>query len=233
MQTEPPVIARMQSYITQWEQAADDRALFLRCYMMMTANMLSAVEQQEFNDSAWINTLLHRFADYYYVALNAYERGPDPAPAVWRLAFNAARDPHITAMQKLLLGVNAHINYDLVLTLADLLRPEWGGLSGPQRALRYADHCRVNDIIGQTIDAVQDQVLEPAMPGMDFIDVLLGRVDERLISRLITRWRETVWENTTHLLGMGSAQEQAALIARVESEALRTGRIICPGDTRL
>ncbi len=31
----------------------------------------------------------------------------------------------------------------------------------------YTDHCHVNDVIGGTIDAVQDQVIEPAMPVMD------------------------------------------------------------------
>jgi len=222
-----PVIVQMQSRIRQWKETADDKALFLSCYMMMTSNMLAASNQQEFSDPGWVSKLLHRFADYYFVALQAYEHSPASAPRVWQLAHNAAADPAMAAIRKLLLGVNAHINYDLVLTLVDLLRPEWATLSASQRADRYADHCRVNDVIGRTIDAVQDQVLEPAMPVMDIIDKLLGPIDELLLSRLIAHWRETVWLNATRLLAVEDAQEQAQLVSKIEQEALRIGDFIC------
>lgn len=75
-------------------------------------------------------------------------------------------------VQNLQLGVNVHINYDLVLTLDDLLRPEWPDMSEEQRATRFGDYCHVNDIIGRTINDVQDQVLEPAMSAMDIVDKL-------------------------------------------------------------
>ncbi len=227
-----PVVARMQTLIRQWEERADQRAIFLNCYMMMTCNMLSAIDQHEFNDPAWVERLLHRFADYYFVALEAYEQTPTAAPVVWQLAHNATRDPGALPLQKLLLGVNAHINYDLVLTLVDLLGPEWADLSDSQRVARYADHCHVNDVIGRTIDAVQDQVLEPAMPVMDILDKLLGRIDEVLISRLITQWRETVWQNAIRLLETPEPGEQAGLIQRVEQDALRLGEVIGLGGSR-
>lgn len=216
----------MQSLIARWDEVSDHRTIFLTCYMMMTRNMLAAIDQQKFKDSAWVDSLLHRFADYYFVALDAYERNPATAPSVWQLAHNATRDPHMPALQKLLLGVNAHINYDLVLTLVDLLRPEWDNLSGSQRAARYADHCHVNEVIGHTIDAVQDQVLERTAPVMDIIDRLLGPIDEMLISRLITHWRETVWRNAMRVLETNESGERARLIQRVEGEALSLGRII-------
>ncbi len=124
-------------------------------------------------------------------------------------------------LQKLLLGVNAHINYDLVLTLAEILRPEWAQLSEDQRGQRYADHCHVNDVIARTIDAVQDQVLEPAMPVLDIVDRLLGPMDERMVSRTITHWRDQVWQHATSLVEMGDPDEQSRLIRRVEADALR------------
>src|SRR4030065_45099 len=104
----------MQTRIRQWEEASDQRAIFLTCYLMMTRNMLSAISQHEFNDAAWVDQLLHRFAEYYFVALEAYEQDPAAAPSVWRLAHNTTQDPSALALQNLLLGVNAHINYDLV-----------------------------------------------------------------------------------------------------------------------
>lgn len=197
--------------------------------MMMTSNTLVAINQQEFSDPSWVGEVLQHFADYYFVALQAYEDSPASAPAVWQLAHKAASDPKMAALRKLLVGVNAHINYDLVLTLIDLLQPEWVILSDSQRANRYADYCRINDVMSRTIDAVQDQVLEPAMPIMDIVDNLMGSVDEFLISRLLIQWRENVWRNAMSLLAAVDAQEQARLTDSIEQDALKIGNFIC-GD---
>ena len=230
--TDADVIARMQAIIRAWEETADRRAVFLTCYMMMTENMQTAVKQGEFADCAWVDRLLRHFAGYYFVALDAYERDRASAPAVWRLAHNAALEGRELALQQLLLGVNAHINYDLVLTLADMLDPKWAELTEEQRHLRYVDYCHVNDIIGRTVDAVQDQVLEPAMPAMELVDRLFGDLDERLISRIITDWRESVWEHTAHLLDTHDPAMRAVLVQRVEDDALHRGRLIGLWQTR-
>lgn len=232
MRPDPPVIAHMQSFVQRWDEAADRKAVFLRCYSMMTANMLAAIERGEFTDRDWVDRLLHRFADYYFDALDRYERTPAAAPAVWRLAHDATRDPATLPLQHLLLGVNAHINYDLVLTLADLLEPEWGALSAPQRAARYRDHGHVNRVIARTIDAVQDEVLEPAMPGMSLLDVLMGPLDEYLIARLITGWREDVWQNAARLMEARARGDDAPVLAQVEAFTLRLGRRIRFGPLR-
>jgi hypothetical protein len=223
-----PVVARMDRLVQQWEEKADRRAIFLKCYMMMTQNTLLAIEQDEFNDPEWVERLLHRFADYYFVALEAYEQNPATTPLVWQLTHNATRQKRVSPLQHLLLGVNAHINYDLVLTAVDLLKPEWHTLSRQERAARYADHCRVNNVIGRTIDAVQDDVMAPAMPVMGVVDRLMGRLDERLIAHIITRWREGVWRHAVHLLEVQAPDERDIVLHLVERRALRIGRVIGP-----
>jgi hypothetical protein len=220
------VMEQMETLVAQWQDAGDDKVLFLDCYRMMTGNVLSTIQTNEFKDPEWVGRLLFHFADYYFEALQDYQLNPASPPQPWQLAHNAAADPHVTALQKLLLGVNAHINYDLVLTLVDLLADEWDQHSPAQRQDRYADHCQINQIIGQTIDAVQDQVLEPAMPVMALVDSLLGPVDEFLISGLISQWRELVWVNASSLLEMGDADQRANRIAEIEQEVLRIGRMI-------
>jgi len=216
-----PVTQRMQSLVQHWETASDRRSIFLSCYMLMTLNMLAAIDTGEFNDSSWVNTLLGRFADYYFDALEAYERDSPATPAVWRLTHDAARRPETHVLQNLLLGVNAHINYDLVLTLVDILEREWAGLPTSRRERCYADHCHVNEVIGRTVDAVQDRVIEPVTPAMDMVDKLLGPLDEWLISRLIAHWRDEVWDQAVRLMETSGPGERERLRRHVEAASLR------------
>lgn len=219
--SEIPLLTHMTDQIGRWEVQGDQRALFLSCYCMMTSNMFHAIHQQEFEDSIWVDRLLHRFADYYFEALEAFERDPASAPEVWQIAHYGAHDPHLYALQRLLLGVNAHINYDLVLTLVDLLEDEWTELREEKSTIRYVDYCQVNAIIGRTIDAVQDELIEPAMPVMRLLDQVLGRLDEMLISRLITSWREVTWQHAVSLLESADADDRARLTLLVEQHAMR------------
>jgi hypothetical protein len=220
---ERTVLIRMTTLVDQWEAAHDRRAIFLGCYRLMTANMLDAIEAGRFHDAVWVSSLLHRFADYYFDALKLYDQQRPDTPAVWRLAFDATRDEDVMTLQHLLLGVNAHINFDLVFTLVDLLAPEWTGLTDERRAQRHTDHTLVNRIIGETVDAVQDQVIDRHSPWYDFVDKLLGPVDEWLTSRLISQWREEVWENAVRYLAAATPEERETLRQRIEQQALRLG----------
>ena len=123
-----------------------------------------------------------------------------------------------------MLGVNAHINYDLVLTLYDMLHSDWDSLSEEDRKSRYQDHCLVNTIIGETIDKVQDEVVEQYSPFMDFVDKMMGRLDEKMLVSLISRWRETVWENTMQLLQCANESEREQLIKQLKKDVFRTAK---------
>lgn len=201
----------MQAQAQQWEQRSDRRAFFLRCYALMTGNTLAAIEEGQFHDPRWVGQLLHLFADYYFLALDAYECRDPRTPLVWRMAHDAASTQSTQVVQDLLLGINAHINYDLVLTLVDMLEPEWGGLSLDQRRQRYEDHCHVNTIIAATVDSVQDQVITPDSPWLRAMDWALGPLDEHLAARLIRGWREEVWQQAQQMLATSDPDERADL----------------------
>jgi hypothetical protein len=221
---------RMRALVQRWEEASDRRAVFLRCYLLMTDNVLAAIAAGEFYDAAWVHTLLHQFAGYYFAALEAYERDQHVAPPWWRIAFDTAQNPSALVLHHLLLGVNAHITYDLVLATADVLAPEWASLSEGARELRHADYTHVNHVIGRTIDAVQDEIIDRAMPGMVVVDKMLGPVDEWMISHLIAHWRDSVWRETTHLIETADPQERIALLEHIEAETMRRANAILGHD---
>lgn len=233
-QQQPPMtthttLDRMHTTIGAWEQAGDRRTIFLKCYALMTSNMLLAIEQGRFRDPQWVERLVHHFAEYYFVALEAYEAHSLELPDVWRLAFDQAREPTTTAVQSLLMGVNAHINYDLVFALADVLQDEWDTLTPEQREARYQDHCTVNEVIGETVDAVQDQVVESYARAMNLVDVLLGPLDEWWTARLIRNWRADVWRHTAAWLVCPDSDERDLMRRQIDALALGRIRLLLEG----
>lgn len=229
MAQELHVVQRMQDRVERWQETADRRADFLHCYMLMTANMLEALEAGEFEDREWVNRLLHRFAEYYFEALDAYDQDRDMAPAVWGTAHDATMANEHRAVQRVFLGVNAHINYDLVMALVDMLQAEWRTADEMLRQVRYRDHCHVNEIIARSIDRVQDDVVEEAEPFMDIVDQLFGPLDEWAIAWLIRRWRDEVWRNAIRYLHATEDEARAALRQKIEATTLRRAEAIVLG----
>lgn len=224
--TDIQTINQMDSLIDQWQRGEDRRVDFLRCYRLMTGNMLLAIEKGEFHDGPWVRQLLDHFADYYFAALADYEQDLPETPVVWSTTHRAAVKPETLVLQNLLLGINAHINYDLVLTLYDILSPEWDALSPTARRQRYEDHRHVNAVIGRTVDAVQDNIVEPKEPWMEIIDILLGPVDEWTASLMIRRWREEVWRHAQQMLAAQDHIERETLRQQVETLTLHRARNI-------
>lgn len=151
---------KMSAMVRRMEAAGDRRCIFLRTYLVMTREMGSCIERGVFRDGAWIERLLVQFAEYYFAAYTAYDSGAAGVPGAWGHAHDGARSPSVTTPETLLLGINAHINNDLPLSLFDVLHREWPKLSSEQRRERARDHDRVNSVIADTVALVQTQVME-------------------------------------------------------------------------
>ncbi|MFZ1729707.1 MAG: DUF5995 family protein [Bacteroidota bacterium] len=217
---ENALLERMHSLIDRWNARGDKREVFLHCYSLMTANMQAGIEKGAFLDGEWVSRLIITFAEYYFTALEQWEREPSSAPRVWQIAHEYTRQKESAVLQHLLLGINAHINYDLMLTVDEVLKADWDEMTDEQREDRYEDYCRVNAILTETIDAVQDEIIAPAMPMGALVDTLLGRFDEMLISRVITTWRDKTWYSAVWLLGAPDQDARSAVIAKVEEDAM-------------
>jgi hypothetical protein len=215
----------MLALVDQWNATGDHRAIFLACYQRMTEHMLAAVERDEFHDSAWVHRLIGDFADYYFVALTAWEQATG-GPQVWQHTFAVAMWRDIAIVQHLLLGVNAHINYNLVLVLDDLLRPEWPHLSEYERRQRRADYDAVNRVIALTIDRVQDEVLVPYARAMRILDRAFGPLDEWCTAHLIRNWRNDVWRQAVQMIAANDRAECAAACQHVDRIATQRAHLL-------
>lgn len=219
------VLHRMDVLLAGWKTTNDSRQIFLSCYRLMTGNMLESLDKGAFHDPEWIRTLLHKFADYYFNALNCYDCGEEVSK-VWMEVHQFTAEKKLRHVQYLLMGVNAHINYDLVLTLFDMLHQDWQHLTPLEQQQRYEDHCKVNEIIGGTIDRVQDELLSPADPVMGWIDKAFGRVDEYLLSVLITSWRKEVWDQACSMIAFSEENQREVLRLSIEKSVLKRNRLL-------
>ena len=217
---------KMRALRENWEAAQDRRAIFAHLYLLMTGNMLQALQAGEFHDKVWVRTLLETFAGYYFKALEKFEEAWFTAPPVWRVAFEAAQDPQVTTIQHLLLGMNAHITHDLVFTLIDMLEPEWEQITPANKKARYHDHMHVNEVIARTVDVVQDQIIAQHAPVLDALGPVYRNFDEWVVSKLVQKWRGQVWNQAIEYLEFSHFDDKNRVRQQVEYIALRRTDLI-------
>jgi hypothetical protein len=226
MHSVPALLNRMDYHIECWEKVNDNRQIFLRCYNMMSTNMYQAVNNGRFSDADWVNQLVVRFSEYYFEALDHYEQFSTHTPEVWKQVHDNTLLQKLHVLQNLLIGVNAHINYDLPLALYDCLKKDWNTSDAVTKSSRKSDHQVVNIIIGETINAVQNNIIAPLSPFMAVFDKLMGRMDEWLISRLISTWRGNVWEVTQKLLQADLPESREVIRLQQEIKVLHLNKQI-------
>ncbi|HUF38872.1 MAG TPA: DUF5995 family protein [Anaerolineales bacterium] len=224
--TGSPTLSELNRLLQKWEQTGDRRIIFAHTYALMTANMQRAQERGSFHDKGWVSLLLNAFAARYFDALRLFESAPFSTPPIWRVAFDVAGNDQAFVVQHLLLGVNAHINYDLTISLTMVLKAEWAGLDEAQRQQRYEDHTRVNEVIAATFDEAQDLVIARYAPRLDRLMQSTREFDGLLVSALITSWREQAWEHAVAWLEAENWDAQQAVFARAEYIALRRADMI-------
>ncbi len=212
--------------VQQWQTTNDRRAIFAHTYYLMTTNMLNALESGEFHDREWVADLLDKFAGYYFSALDEYERIPTATPPVWKVAFQVAENANSFTVQHLLLGVNAHINYDLTKTLIDVLKDEWKTAGPELKQSRYEDHTDVNRIIEKTLDETQELVIARYSPVLDKLNQVSFNLDDLVISSLIRSWREQAWQHAVGFLDAEDWNRQHSVLQETEYIALRRADMI-------
>jgi hypothetical protein len=168
-------------------ERGDRRGPFLVIYSRVTAEVGRAIEAGTFADPAWVEAYLVTFADLYRQALLSFETGSlDTLADPWQVAFESATRGECLVVQDAVLGINAHVNYDLALALSLV------GVDA-DRERKYADHCAVNAILRRLVDEVQERLAERYAPGVARIDESLGRLDEALSFVALAEGRDTAW----------------------------------------
>ena len=208
------VLTRMDHRIAALRGAGDDRRVFLAVYATMTRAIHDGVHAGRFMDPDWTAILTARFARLYFDADQAWECGDDSCPRAWCAAFAAAGQPRISVVEHALLGINAHIVYDLPFAVAAAMHDAGdvrdGRLQGDTLVRRRHDYEVVNHILAETITAAQAVLAEESRVSR-VLDALAMRLDEYAAEALLRASRTQGWHNALALAVARDERERDAV----------------------
>jgi uncharacterized protein DUF5995 len=227
------LIARMRADLVGLQTAGDARRFFHGTYLRTTEAVAEEIDHGGFADGAWLERWDLVFAQLYLDALGA-DRTGGRVPGPWRVTFDVARtSPDLPPLRHVLLGMNAHINYDLPQALVAVISP--AEFDDPAvRARRAADHGHVDEVLLRRVGAEDDQLDEVYRRRL--VDRLLGPVNRAATRRLLVEARTKVWHNATIMDRARRAGSDAypSVLADLERRCTdRLADLVAPGQVLL
>ena len=224
------LLARMRADLAQ---LTDARRFFHATYLRTTEAVGAEITRGGFADGEWVLRWDVAFAQLYLDALDAARDG-GTVPAPWRVAFAASREqPDLPPLRHVLLGLNAHINYDLpqallaVIPAADMADPA-------VLARREADHRHVDAVLRARVGAEELEL--GAVSTVSRLDRLLRPANRAASRRLLAESRAKVWRNARALDRARTAgpDAYAARLAELERRCeARVRDLTAPGPVLL
>jgi hypothetical protein len=152
------LLRRMEGLLEPLEASRDPGRFFLATCLRTTRAVAEELHRGGFRDPEWVERWDVAFADLYLDAVEDAQAGRRP-PEPWAVAFAAGHGADgLPPLRHVLLGMNAHINYDLAQSLlAVISEPEFDdpGLL----AARHADHEHIDQVLVARVGA-EDTELE-------------------------------------------------------------------------
>jgi hypothetical protein len=215
------LVARMEELLGRLEAGRDPARFFLGTYLRTTRAVGEALGAGLFEDPAWVAAWDVDFAGLYLDALEAHGKDPATPARPWRLAFGA--DPGLPPEAHVLLGMNAHINFDLPQSLVRVIAPE-DFASAERLALRRRDHERIDGVLAARIGP-EDAALERVGGRRRLLDRLLTPVNRRAARLFLHESRRKVWLNTSALDAARAEGPGAYAILLADLEAASADRV--------
>ena len=223
------VLAEMQARLDGPLNGSTPRRTFLRTYQRTTQAVADAMRTGLFEDDAWVRRWDVAFAQLYLDALDADLAGvPAAVSRPWRLAFDAPAT--LPALIHLLLGINAHVNYDLPQALLAVI-PDTDFTDAELLERRRRDHERVDGVLASRVSA-EDAELATAM-GRSLLDRMLVPLNRLSSKRFLREARRKVWHNTGELQAarLAGADQYAERLAELEVlSAAKIADLLAPGQ---
>lgn len=188
------LIARMTALAEPLQAAGDQRQYFHATYMRTTIAVAGELRRGGFADPGWVERWDVAFANLYLEALETEMAGLRPTRP-WAIAFGAPAS--LPPLRHVLLGMNAHINYDLPQALVAVITDEEfddaAVLAAPE-----ADHRAIDGVLASRV-AAEDDELTTLSGSAPLLDRLLRPFNRLGTQRFLREARQKVWANAIAL----------------------------------
>ncbi|HEY8719306.1 DUF5995 family protein [Pengzhenrongella sp.] len=212
------VVAGMRERLDRLPPRLAHQRVFLTTYQRTTLAVGRAVAGGVFEDPDWVERWDVAFADLYLAALDTELAGGGRAPRPWRLAF--AAPPALPPLRHVLLGINAHVNYDLPQALlAVISEDDFADAALLDR--RRRDHEHIDRILASRVAAEDDELAGHRT----LLDRVLTPLNHQGSKRFLREARQKVWHNTLELHNARIAGPAQYAVRLAELEVLSAAKI--------
>jgi len=215
------------------QQFADPRAVFPEVYAIITRNVGLEIRSSTsvFRAPHWVSRLTGYFAERYFIALESSLHQRAPASLAWDIAFSEGRSGCTIPVLDALLGINAHINFDLAQGLYDNIVGS-NAVGDPEQLDQYKhDHDAVNSILRASMPEIFDRL------EIDYGCFLTQRLTQfggrkyamEFMLGTLQRWREEVWQDLLVLLNEERQIERERHIVHMNESSAAISRSMSVG----
>jgi len=215
------VVASMQERLDRLPARLSHQRVFLSTYRRTTMAVGEAITRSCFEDPGWVERWDIAFADLYLNALDAELGGGEKVPRPWRLAFAASSG--LPPLRHVLLGINAHINYDLPQALlAVISNDDFSDPATMER--RRRDHEGIDKVLSSRVAAEDSQLTVPG--GRTVLDRVLTPLNRLGSKRFLREARQKVWHNALELQKARIEGPHEYAVRLAELELLSAAKIV-------
>jgi hypothetical protein len=183
-QTIDEVLAELDQIILHTRNEQSRLGFFAALYRNVTIKVKEGIAAGFFQDGARMEKLDVTFANRYLAAFQAFRAGQN-ASNCWLVAFQTANNWGPIILQQLLIGMNAHINFDLGIAAQAV---------APGNVLPSLEHDfnQINNILGGMINKVRSDI-EKVSPWIRLLDRYASQSEDRLVNFSLGKARQSAW----------------------------------------
>ncbi|WP_437625014.1 DUF5995 family protein [Sorangium sp. So ce1151] len=232
-------LVALETVAARLREKNDPRAVFPDVYAVITRRVKEAVvdgTDDRFLEPAWISRLAGIFCEYYLKALEASLDGRSTGVEAWDVAFQCNSARGTAAAVHALLGINAHINYDLALGLYQNI-VQHGAVQDARLLGRYRhDHDLVNEILAAAmpeIFAILSDRYGCPLARIATVTKDVQRTVSSVVLFLLRKWRDRVWDDLLSLLATAGDLDRRTVVTRMNRNAGKVARTFAAGNGAL
>ena len=210
------VLSALDQIIQESKEQSSPLGYFAVLYKKVTQKVKDGIDDGFFDDDPRMESLDVIFANRYISAYRAYQKH-EPVTLSWMQAFQLSKKNCPIVLQHLLIGMNAHINLDLGIAAAEVMK-------GKDIQSLKDDFDRINDILSSLVADVE-QDLSEIWPTLKKILQWTVHIDDFLIDFSMQLARDGAW-SFAKILSLTPEEHQVTLIRSRDQSVAKIGRLV-------